>query len=150
MAATEQRRRWLPWSITLLLPLLLGCRRTGELEMVVVSGTVTYQGKPIEEGEIRLVPVGDTKGPTSAGLIRDGHYEITARGGVPVGTHRVEIHGVRPVAGATPAEDRPGMAAGSLPKQQYLPKQYNDSSELKVTIEPGRSRITKDFILGDR
>jgi hypothetical protein len=126
---------------------LLGCRKTGELEMVVVSGTVTYQGKPIEEGEIRLVPTGDTKGPTSASFIRGGHYEIIARGGVPVGTHRVEIHAARSVPGAAPVVDRPGMAPGSLPKEQYLPKKYNDSSELKATIESGRRKITKDFNL---
>ena len=133
-----------------MLLLLAGCGRSGGLEMVVVSGTVTYQGKPIEDGDIRFIPTGDTKGPTSGAPIRNGRYEITARGGVPAGIHRVEVFAFRIRRGGGALEGGRGRAPGELPKEQYLPKKYNDSSELKATIESGRSRISKDFNLDDR
>ena len=126
-----------------------GCGRSTDQEMVVVGGTVTYQGKPIEDGEIRFVPIGDTKGPISSAAIRNGRYEVTARGGVPVGTHRVEVFAFRVKSGRVAADSR-GAAPGEPPKEQYLPTEHNERSELKATIDSGRGRITKDFNLGDR
>jgi hypothetical protein len=118
--------------------------------MVAVSGAVMYQGKPIPDGEIRFVPTGDTRGPTSAALVQQGRYEVTARGGVPAGTHRVEVRAFRAMSGSFQASpDLPGAASGQSPKEQYLPKQYNDQSGMTVTIESGQRRLTKDFALGD-
>jgi hypothetical protein len=134
----------------LLLLALAGCGRSGDLEMAAVSGTVTYQGKPIEDGEIRFAPTGDTKGPASAAMIRNGRYEVTARGGVPVGTHRVEVRAFRVIPGAAPLDDRPGVTPGELPKEQYLPPKLNDQSDLRITIDPGHRKMTQDFNLGDQ
>lgn len=127
---------------------LIGCGRSSGLESRVVNGMLTCERQPIEDGEIRFVPTDDTEGPTSAASIHDGRYEVTARGGVPVGTHRVEIRAFRVAHGAKPLEDRPGMHRGELPKEQYLPKQYNEQSELRVVVEPGRGATSKDFDLG--
>jgi len=57
----------------------------------VVSGSVTVGGEPVAEGQVRFVPIDGMSGPASLGRIADGHYRIESRGGVPVGTHRVEI-----------------------------------------------------------
>ena len=75
------------------LPLALaaGCGGRDALPMVVVHGTVTCGGEPVERGEIRFVPIEGTPGPLSAGLISKGEYQIDVRGGVPAGRHRVEI-----------------------------------------------------------
>jgi hypothetical protein len=62
-----------------------------DLSTRVVSGKVTVGGQPIEAGQIRFVPIRSTSGPASLGQIVGGQYRIEARGGVPVGTHRVEI-----------------------------------------------------------
>jgi hypothetical protein len=124
---------------------LVGCGRTSDLEMASIGGRVTYGGKPIVEGEIRFVPTGDTRGPTSAGAIENGSYKIVARGGVPVGSHRVEIRACRAAAGGKQHPGLPGDGATS--KEQYLPKKYNDQSELTATIEPGRKQVTLDFDL---
>jgi hypothetical protein len=132
--------------LTLAAAFLGGCSRSTGPEMVVVRGTVTYQGKPIEDGEICFVPLGDTKGPTSSASIRNGHYEVLARGGVPVGTHRVEFSAFRIIP--NPAPDTRGAAPGEPPKEQCLPEKYNARSELKVTIEPGQRKMTRDFNLG--
>lgn len=47
-----------------------GCGKDGP-ERAVVSGTVTYQGEPVKEGVIRLVPTPGTNAPVTAALIRE-------------------------------------------------------------------------------
>lgn len=69
---------------------LWGCG-SRSLQTKVVYGTVTVGGQKPDAGEVRFVPIGDTPGPTSAAPIIDGRYRIEARGGVPLGKHRVEI-----------------------------------------------------------
>ena len=108
--------------LTLLLPvfltILLGCSGGG-LEKAAISGRITFQGKPIEDGNIRFVPIKGTKGPATVGKIIGGNYTATARGGVPVGTLRVEVEAYRPLPGAKPytkeqAQNR-GIVAGDYP-----------------------------------
>ena len=73
----------------LLLPLVLGCSQD-----TTVSGTVTYDGKPVEDGFITFYPA-DQKGVNRGGEIRDGRGVGTAaRGG-------------RPDAGRAPGPPRP-------------------------------------------
>jgi len=129
-----------------------GCGSDSGLKEATVNGQVTYQGQPIEEGEIRFVPIKGTKGPASLGTINQGQYTITARGGVPVGSHRVEIVAYRPIPGAKPyteeqADGQWDIRPGDLPKEQFLPEQYNRKSTLEVTIEPDSGRVTQDFDL---
>ena len=133
----------------LALATIAGCGAADDLEKAVVSGTITFRGQPIEKGEIRFLPSGDTRGPMSAAPILDGRYEVTGRGGVPLGTHRVEIRAFRPQEGAKPLGDLPGVEPGELPKEQYLPAKYNEKTELVATIEPGSGKITRDFDLAD-
>jgi hypothetical protein len=66
----------------------IGC---GKRDFVPVHGTVTYQGQPVDAGMISFRPLADGSGPVSCATIKDGHYELKARGGVPVGKHRVEV-----------------------------------------------------------
>lgn len=47
-------------------------------------------------GFVRFVPIGDTHGPATSARIFDGKYRADNRGGVPLGTHRVEIIAQRP------------------------------------------------------
>jgi hypothetical protein len=129
----------------LAISMLFGCGRTSTLEMVGVGGSVTYQGKPIPEGEIRFMPQEGTKGPVSTAIIQDGRYEVKARGGVPAGAHRVEIRAFRTLTSKA-AMDLPGAAPGGV-KQQYLPKKFNDQSEMKETIDSGTRNVVKDFKL---
>lgn len=125
---------------------------SGGIDKVAVGGTVTYQGKPLEDGEIRLVPIKDTKGPACVAIISRGGYAIMARGGVPVGTHRVEIKAYLPIPGAKPytAEQADGqwdIKAGDLPKRQILPDKYNQQSTLELVVEPGAENAIRNFDL---
>ena len=131
-----------------LLVLLIGCGGEGgwDVERCVVSGAVTYDGQPIQEGLIRFVPEEGTVAPASAVQIQNGKYTIDAEGGVPVGTHRVEIEAYRddPKGLADGEEEIPGVEGP--PQEQFIPEKYNRASELKATVE-GKSPVTKDFEL---
>jgi len=130
---------------------LAGCGQDGP-ERAVVSGTVTYQGKPLEEGQIRFLPVKGTEAPVSGGAIRKGEYRVDAKGGVPVGTHRIEIIAYRvPPESLEILKTLPPDATETEmpPREQYIPAKYNADSELEITIPPGSGAIRRDFQLTD-
>jgi hypothetical protein len=129
--------------------LLCGCTDNGP-DRVVVSGAVTYNGKPVSEGTIRFIPQATSQVPTAGATIADGKYKVDLRGGVPAGTHKVAIEAYRRV----PFTPRPGQPPprnyldGKI-TQQYLPRSCNAASKLEITIEPGSREITRNFDLTD-
>jgi hypothetical protein len=133
----------LRWLLLMGLPLLVGCGRGSELQREAVSGTVTYQGKPIPDGAITFVPLKGTQGPGAGALIRDGKYTVVAGGGVPVGTYRVEMQALREVVRP---QKRPGPQLDMAPKEPYLPEQYNTKSTMEVTID-AKGGQTQNFDL---
>jgi hypothetical protein len=74
-------------AVLMVLLVAIGCGTKN----VPVHGTVAYQGQPVDAGLISFVPIEDLSGPVSRAMIRNGQYEIAARGGLPVGKHRVEV-----------------------------------------------------------
>jgi hypothetical protein len=128
--------------------ILSGCSGDQGPQRAIVSGTVTFNGKPIANGRISFVPDRNTAAPTAVALIVDGKFVVDSRGGVPVGTHRVQIEAYRPVAGQTggvlpPTATVPGVGP------QYLPAKYNANSQLTITIQSSDRAITKNFDLTD-
>ena len=134
-----------------ILPAVLfsGCGGDRGPERVVVSGAVTYQGKPVSRGEIHFTPTKGSTGPISMAEIVDGQYRAAAQGGVPVGTQQVQILAYRLDPRYRESDPcPPGKAPGDWPpKQQYLPTKYNGQSELEITVEPGSGKIVRDFAL---
>lgn len=127
---------------------LAGCNKGG-LTKVIISGDVTYNGQPVTNGEILFYPTGDTQGPVSGAPIKDGHYEASGKGGVPVGTHRVVIHGYRAPKNnsKTGAQSMAAMGEEGGTREQYLPAKFNEKSALEMKVEASKSRDTKDFQL---
>jgi len=132
--------------------ILAGCGREGP-DRVIVSGTVSYQGQPVEKGRIRFCPEKGTMMPTSGALIVDGKYSVEAKGGVPVGAHNVEIVGFRADPDyRPPAHTGPlptGVTEEELSQVQYIPEKYNKRTKLEITIRPDSGRITRDYDLSD-
>lgn len=120
------------------------------MNKVVVAGDVSYKGEPVVNGEILFYPTGATQGPVSGASIKDGHYEAVGKGGVPVGTHRVEIRGFR-AKGLSKSQAasaaKAGMEGGI--REQYLPKKYNDETTLTTSVSGEASRTTIDFALAE-
>lgn len=135
------------WALAAMM--LSGCRANREPPRVIVSGKVTYRGEPVADGVIRFIPLPRCPVPSSGAYIVAGCYRADGRGGVPVGTHRVEIEAYR----AVPINVQPGAPLPpGMPEEgheQYLPDRYNTSTQLEITIEPSRKGITKDFDLAE-
>jgi hypothetical protein len=116
-----------------------GCGSGGP-DVVPVHGKVMWRGRPVADGEVRFIPTGQTKGPASVGNIVAGEYKIDARGGVPVGTHRIEIR----IIGRTGADTGSGVmstegAIGSIGPPVY------DSPDSPLTCEVTSNEDTYDF-----
>ena len=117
-----------------------GCSKA-EIQKNKISGQVKYNSQPVEKGEIRFIPKGDTKGPMASTAIANGNYVVNAAGGVPVGAHRVEIFAH--VELPKPANAPP---IAPTPRLQYIPDKYNTKSELEFVVEAGKAS-TADFDL---
>jgi hypothetical protein len=127
-----------------------GCRANQGPERVVVAGTVTYRGEPIKRGVIRFVPSRGTIAPVSVGPILDGKYACTYHGGVPVGTHKIEVTALRHKRqqSAAPASDLVGRDEGGE-MEQFIPEKYNTQTTLEITIPSGSGKTTKNLDLTD-
>ncbi|MFG0262301.1 MAG: hypothetical protein ACF788_07915 [Novipirellula sp. JB048] len=121
--------------------LWIGCggRLSDDPPRVVVFGTVTYDGEPIQSGEIRFVPLEGTQAPTAGGLITDGKYRIDQKGGVPVGDFIVRIMGYQSLA-ASDSDEIPGVPHDDplAGRKQFLPPRYSEQdSQLTLTTIAG-------------
>jgi hypothetical protein len=63
--------------------LLLGCANNNEQQRFRVSGSVTFDGKPIPYGEVLITPDAAKKnsGAQAIAQIRDGRYDTSTAGG---------------------------------------------------------------------
>lgn len=117
----------------LMVPLVLcGCGDPGRL-FYPVSGTVTVEGKKVEQGDILFIPEDPRWGPES-GRIVAGEY----RARVPAGKHRVEITALD-IGPHTKYLDGSPLAAN------FIPERYNVRSELSAEVS--KSQLKFDFAL---
>lgn len=128
-----------------LLVVLASCSDNDGPERRVVNGRVTFQGEPVENGNVRFRPIEGTPGQMCGGPIHEGEYSTKASGGVTVGTHRVEILAYH--FKAPPGVDVESLDPDEIIRHAYIPPRYNVQSEIKYTVESGRGPITKDFDL---
>lgn len=98
----------------------LGCAGDG---MVAVTGSATWDGRPIDDGAIALRPSDRNLAPQGS-RIHGGRFQLRC----PPGKYRVEIQASRPKEGAS--ELTPGMT----PHEQFIPSRYNDESKLEVEV----------------
>ena len=104
-----------------------------------VSGTVTFQGQPLDQGHILFVPA--TTGPSEAGaVIENGNYDIPQAHGLVPGQYKVRIFsydqtGPKVDVNAIPGEP-PNMQA-----RERIPLEYNAETKLTAEIKAGRNRF---------
>jgi hypothetical protein len=119
-----------------LLACLVGCgQRDGR---IAISGTVSYDGQPVNKGIVTFVPA-DGKGPTAAATIVDGKYSVKVAPGKKV----VKIEGFK-VTGQRHYNKNPNSPMVDQ-QEQIIPPCYNAKSEL--TREITSADKTCDFAL---
>ncbi|MEW4565249.1 hypothetical protein AB1K70_22180 [Bremerella sp. JC770] len=75
--------------------LVLGCAKSDGLERYHLSGSITYEGRPVPAGEIQFTPNSreGNPGPGTFLKIENGHYETAPGKGVLGGPYGVRIVG---------------------------------------------------------
>jgi hypothetical protein len=103
---------------------LPGCEGAGP-RTYAVSGTVTLDGRPLDDADVYLFPL-DPNVSADAGKVKGGKFAFRAK----AGRKRVEIHASRVVPGQkTPM--------GGPVKEESLPPRYNKASTLTADVRPG-------------
>ena len=106
----------------------------GDNNVAVVKGTVTFDGKSIEQGSINFFPVDGTKAGTAGTTIKNGQYSLT----VPIGLMKVQIGGVLKVVGKKKAYDTPQSKEVPI-YEESIPRRYSNQqeTELEFDVKPG-------------
>jgi hypothetical protein len=104
-----------------------------------VTGTVTVDGTPAENGGISFIPV-DRKAGTAGAAIKDGRYTAAD---VPVGKVKVEIR-VTKVVGEKKLYDTPDSKVMPI-TENILPPRYNDRTTLELDVQPGENEKNYDL-----
>lgn len=113
------------------LAFLAGC---GMEQRLPVSGSVQFEGEPVEVGQITFQASSQYSGDIRACDIFNGRFELAEAEGLPPGVYRVQITAVRERDGDAHAVGLAGLPP-ELP-EQYIPAKYNDQTTLEVEVTP--------------
>jgi hypothetical protein len=129
-----------------------------------VSGSVTYNGQPLEKGKISFIP-DDPKNIGASGTIEKGSYTLSTGGqndGARAGKYKVTISAKEDSvakAKADFARDNKGQDPGYLPgrylaaaeskAKSLIPAGYGDSTTTNLTAEVKEQSNSIDFKLSD-
>jgi hypothetical protein len=136
--------RWFATSMFVVLS--MGCSSENRIETGTVSGTVTYNGDPLQIGSLLFVPVAG--GPSAeANIGTDGSFEMGTYDdddGAVLGEHKVMITAFTSPGGSGLPED---VIDGDGAPVSVIPDFYGDleKSGLKVDVKSGDNAI--DFVL---
>lgn len=123
------RTQWISTSIMLVVVLSSGC--SNDIKKYEVSGKITFQGKPIEKGEVTFAPEGGLGRPDSS-MIANGDYKLSVTDGKKV--VRISAWSTDPALVGPPPRDMP--AGGINPDREYIPTHYNEESILAADVKP--------------
>ena len=112
-------------------------------QRAAVSGQVTLNGQPIENGMIAFIPTADGDAPSAWTKIIDGRYQIPAHQGPGVGPCRVEIRWAKKTGRKIPAVHPAGPIIEET--REVVPERHNLQSELEMSIKAGEN--VADFTL---
>lgn len=123
-------------------------KKSANLDLVPVSGTITLDGKPLPEATLSFLYQGaPPEGFIGSGAVSDaqGHYEVSTLGqkGTVPGTYKVTVSKLVNATGL-PIKPEEGMdmeqlrAAGGV--KESVPPKYADggSTDLTTTVEKGK------------
>lgn len=116
-----------------------GCGPAGP-ERAEVSGTVTFNGRPVEQGAITFFPAPGVVGPEGGSEIKNGKYFIPRKAGPVVGKNRVELRSFQ--KSGRMIQD-PTAKQGTLTEEikNIFPEEYNRNSTLVREVKSGKNEI---------
>ncbi len=103
--------------------------------MIVVSGTVTWNGEPLEDGYVSFVP--DPSRSPQATEINNGEFKLNAY----LGENTIRIFSERQ-AGYVEAMNQ-------YRYEQFIPLKYNDESELTENVSADGDNVFEFALTGD-
>ena len=132
-----------------------GCGRGEGPHPVPVSGTVTWNGKPLSSGTITFLPTGATAGRMASGGIDErGQYELSSiepGDGIVPGDYMITVNVVKIIKAPDLSPNASPLDAIGRSERVLPDKYYNaQQSGLTATIDESDSRKTIDFTLEGR
>jgi hypothetical protein len=125
-----------------------GCGTKDELNRQAFSGTVTIDGKPLQEGTIRYTPDGSGAGTDVSTEISSGKYSFSKYDGPVPGAYKVAINSIENTAFEAPQGKTPGEFV-IPPRKQQVPGKYNLKTTLTAQVKEGQS-TSIDFSLASK
>lgn len=137
-AISRKHRTTFTFFTLLGLGIISGCSET--TEPVSVSGTVTFDKKPIPKGKIAFRYT-DANVATVSADIKDGKYQLSNEAGLIPGEYEVIISAMRKAKRPKKRfETLEGEnASNQVTDENYIPEKYNNQTELKVTLKAGEN-----------
>ena len=128
--------------VVLACPGMLGCGALeGGPQRAAVSGRITVDGRPLENGSVQFIPTQGTSGPVAGAGVTDGEYSLSKAQGPVVGTNRVQISGTR----KTGRTSRTHLGETIEERVPVVPAQYNTKSTLVREVESGKNVLDFDL-----
>jgi hypothetical protein len=105
-----------------------------------IQGTVRYGGEPVDQGGIAFVREGVQSDPENraTGAIQEGRYSLE-KAPAP-GAYRVQIYWHKKTGRKIGPPDQ-----ATDERKQAIPPRYNEKTELKVEVKPGRNTLDFDL-----
>jgi hypothetical protein len=140
----------LGWVLCVALCSVAGCSDPGYTgpQRVPVSGTITFNGKPIPYGVVSFLGSGELRG--ASGPINEGKYAIAEKFGPNIGKYKVSVLGYPEIPTSVDTPDSPGAEeiyddTGESLTSQMLPRKYNFQTTLEVDMVAGPNQHDFDL-----
>ena len=105
---------------------------------LAISGNVTLDGVPLDQGSIRLTSSGTEKLFASGAMIQQGEFYIPKDKGLPPGTYVVEISSPDTSVPPVVYQGAPGEPALPPTAPERIPPEYNVDSKQTVEVSADR------------
>jgi len=138
--------RFFPAVMAGFLVIFAGCNSAKPIAgSVPVSGTVTFNGQPLEQGEVWFAPESGGKGQPATGQIKNGKFTMVTTASSPAvvaGKYKVSIISNKPFT--PPKLGTPPNPNAKFEPESLIPKKYNDikTSGLEVDVTAATSSLT--------
>src|SRR3954469_13474731 len=90
-----------------------GCGNQGsdDLPREPISGTVTYDGKPLANGTIQFQPASQAEGMAAGGMVVNGRFDVPRNEGPVPGKYKVQIDSIDETI-TVPVPEQPASPEG--------------------------------------